>query len=251
MANVNTIPVVVTPSRSQLCLPGNVVTDSNGNPVLNPDGSYKTSGIEILDPGPASAQAKTIPPKIQVPKSFLISFANPTPPGGIGRLSQLQTKATMTMLGQALSGFSYNLFSASNQLGKYQLSADTLHNLGYIKFSYLNKYGSKAVKYNDAWTGLNGIVDANTWLLSAGVQENTMYKLMANNYEYMANAQIIKSADNLCTRAGMVCVAHILGIEGARTWRTTAAGTDAVGNTGSYFFALGRYAVDVLSYLTI
>ena len=251
MANINSIPALIPFITQQVCLPGNVVLDSRGNPVLNPDGSYKTSGVEQLDPGPASAKTQTIPASVQVPKSFLVSYANPAPPGGIDRLSPLQVKATMTMLGKALSGFSYTLLNGSNQIGKYQFNATMLYNLGYLKLSHVDAYSDNAIKYTDAWTGKDGIINLNTWFLSTGVQETAMYNLMTINYNYMTQSHVIKSDDNLCTRAGMLCVAHILGIDKTGEWRKTGQGLDIVGNSGSYFFALGRYAVDVLAYLTI
>jgi hypothetical protein len=250
MAKVNEIPVVKPMFTSRLCLPGNVVLDSRGQPMLNADGSYMTAGIEILDPGPASASKFLIPSGIQLDRSFLFSYTNPTPPSGIDRFSQLQIKAIMSMLGQALSGFSYKLANGNNQLGKYQFTALQLYEQGYIKLKYLDQYDSAAVKYTHAWTGRDGIVDVNTWLLSGGIQEKAMFQLLASNYNYLTLGQIIKSSDNLCTAAGMLAVAHILGIDGAKTWRATGTGKDTSGNTGGYFFVLGRYAIDVLSYTT-
>jgi hypothetical protein len=248
MAKVNEIPLVNPIYSSRLCLPGNVVLDSKGQPMLNADGSYMTSGVEQLDPGPAGAGNFSIPNNVRLTRSFLFSYTNPSPSAGIDRFGQLQVKAIMSMLGQALSGFSYRLVNGSDQLGKYQFSALQLYEQGYIKLSYYNQYGPAAVKYNYAWTGRDGMINANTWLLSGGIQEKAMFRLLASNYNYLTLGQIIKSSDNLCTAAGMLSVAHILGIDGARTWRATGQGKDPTGNTGGYFFSLGRYAIDVLSY---
>lgn len=254
MADVNTAPEPINYKIDEDCLPGNVVRDSAGNPIKNSDGSYRTSGVEVLDPGPQAAKSQAIQESQRVPKSYLFSIANPDPPGGIGRLSRLQVKAIMSMMAKSLSGNSYSSIGPSNYVGKYQISPSILTAFGYVKTDFFFSYGVDAVKKDSAWTGKDSIKSLPNWFLSTGVQEQVMYQLMQNNYTIMTNNDAIKTTDNLCTIAGMLCVAHILGAEpgteripGARFWRQTGSGQDLTGKNAAYYFSLGRYAVDVLA----
>ena len=254
MANVNKQPTKITYVVDEDCVPTNVVRDIGGKPVYNEDGSYKTSGSEMLDPGPQAAKNQGFAFTQQVPKSYLISVLNPDSIGGIGRLSKLHVRAINTVLAKQLSGISYAFINPNNYMGKYQMSPEILTSLGYIKQKFLDTYGSYAVHKDDAWTGKDGISSLNAWFNSSGVQEKAMYTMMSNNYVTLSSNDGIKSDDSLCTIAGMLCVAHILGPDlgttsspGARLWRDTGGGTDKNGNLGTTFFSLGRYAIDVLA----
>ena len=254
MANVNSTPEQINYVTEDECVPGNAVRDTFGKPVRTVDGSFVLLGEEQLDPGPRAAKDQGLTIARQIPKNFLVSIDNPNPPGGVGRLNTLYTKAVMTVLGQASSGLSYNLIGASDFVGKYQIDASTLADLGYIKTEYVSVYSRASVKKDIAWTGKDGITSLLSWFNSPGVQEKTMYQLLQQNYNIMLNNGAITSADNLCTIAGMLCVAHILGpgtgtekSPGAKRWRETGGGQDINGNFAAYYFALGRYAVDVLA----
>jgi hypothetical protein len=254
MADVNSLIATVAIKTEDECVPNNVVRDSAGAPIRLANGSFLTSGEEKLDSGPRAAKSQTLPLIYQVQKNVLVSVNTPEPPAGIGRLNRLHIKAVMVMLAQAASGNVYNLITASNFVGKYQLSALTLSELGYIKPEYVVSYGLGTVKRQDAWTGKDGINNLETWFLSTGVQESAMYSFLSKNYISMQNNGAIKEDDNLCTIAGMLCVAHILGPDagseinpGAKRWRSTGGGTDANGNYASTYFLLGRYAIDVLA----
>jgi hypothetical protein len=254
MADVNSLSTAAVLKTDEECVPNNVVRDAAGNPVKLPSGLFLTSGEEILDPGPQIAKTQSIPASFRVSKNVLVSIQNPDVPSGIGRLSALQVKAVKTMIARAASGYSYNFISAANSVGKYQLNAETLSGLGYIKPEFVIQVGSEAVKKPAAWTGKDNITSLEVWFKSAGVQENSMFSLMENNYISMENNRSIKVDDNLCTIAGMLCVAHVLGPDtgteqapGAKRWRETGSGQDINGSNGSVYFLLGRYAVDVLA----
>ena len=254
MAEVNSLPATVVIKTEDECIPNNVVRDAAGNPVKLPNGSFLTSGEEKLDSGPQTAKNQTLPLNFQVQKSVLVNVSTPEPPGGIGRLNRLHVKAIMVMIAQAASSNLYNLITASDFVGKYQLSAITVSELGYIKPDHVVAYGLQTVKRKDAWTGKDAITSLETWFLSPGVQETAMFNFLEKNYIAMQNNGAIKEDDNLCTIAGMLCVAHILGPDsgtelapGAKRWRATGGGKDINGNYASTYFLLGRYAIDVLA----
>ncbi len=254
MAEVSALPATVIIKTEDECIPNNVVRDAAGNPIRLANGSFLTSGEEKLDSGPQTAKNQTLPLNFQVQKSVLVNLSTPEPPGGIGRLTRLHVKAVMIMIARAASGNLYNLITPSDFVGKYQLSAITLSELGYIKPEYVVTYGLSTVKRREAWTGKDRINSLETWFLSPGVQEAAMFNFLEKNYISMQNNGAIKDEDNLCTIAGMLCVAHILGPDsgtelapGAKRWRTTGGGKDVNGNYASTYFLLGRYAIDVLA----
>jgi hypothetical protein len=256
--NVNLVNEKITYTVEDDCIPNNVVRDSRGRPVKNADGTYQTSGAEVLDPGPQAAKNQGIFFANQIPKSFLVSYQNPEPLGGINRLNKLHVKAINTVLAKTLSGFSYAFINPNNYTGKYQLSPKTLIDLGYLKQNYYDQYSSGAVKKEDAWTGKDSITSIDLWFNSSGTQEKAMYTLLRKNYAELSANQGILPDDSICTIAGMLCVAHVLGpglgtesMPGARRWRATGGGRDINGNQGTTFFSLGRYAIDVLASKTI
>jgi len=254
MANVNTAPTPVVLITEDQCIPNNVVRDSAGNPVKDTNGAWKIVGEEILDAGPQAARTQGLSVAQRIPKSYLVSNVNPDPPGGIGRLNVLYTKALMTVLGKAASGSVYSVLGPTGQVGKYQMTAGQLVLLGYVKSEHFVANGADCLKSDAAWTGKDRIVNLQSWFISSGIQENAMYQMLLNNYTVLSGNQGIKSDDNLCTLAGMLAVAHIIGPDagteqfpGAVRWRYTGGGQDQNGNTGNLYFGLGRYAVDVLA----
>ena len=74
------------------------------------------------------------------------------------------------------------------------------------------------------------------------MMENTSF-----NYKSLSQKGAIKEGDDLCTVAGMLCASHLIGASAANIWRKTGEGSDANGTTGTDYFNMGRYAVDVLA----
>jgi len=230
---------------------GNVLKDSLGNPVTDGSGNPVKTGVATADPGPAQAEGK--PVTKPVPKEWISRDDAPNPPGGIGPLNQFQVKCVMTQLAYSESRFSYDIRESSNgnYLGRYQLGAAAFTDLKYIKSDYYSQYRTQAVRYPDAWYGKENIFSDSDYLANRAVQEKVMYTLMTANYNALikkSNGKYgINSTDDLCTVAGMLCVAHLLGAAGARQWRYSAVGSDANGTDGATYYNRGRYAIDILA----
>jgi hypothetical protein len=251
---INDAPAPETGPTPTDCVPSNVVKDSNGNPVKSGSGGYVTSGEEKLDPGPASGYRQNLPKSKLAPKSYMSREETPNPPGGIGPLSQLHVKALCVAMGYCESAFNYKAINQLNYVGKYQFGAAALTDLGYIKLDFYKQYKNSAVKQAGAWTGEDGIKSLEDFFNAPAIQEKAFFKLLNANYKRMVSNGAIKEADNLCTIAGMMCVAQLLGpntgtekAPGAKGWRSSAAGQDANGVTGGLYFAVGKYAIDVLA----
>jgi len=159
----------------------------------------------------------------------------------------------MSQMAYSESRFDYNIREAANgnYLGRYQLGSAAFTDLKYMKLDYYNQYRTKAVRYADAWYGKDDINKDTDYLASKTTQEKVMFDLMTMNYNALTKRVDgkygISSDDDLCTVAGMLCVAHLLGASGARKWRYTAAGGDANGTDGATYYNRGRYAIDILA----
>jgi len=235
------------------CTPrGPVVKDSSGNVVKDGNGNPVRSSASESDPGPAAAAKKGV--DNPVPAEWLSRPDAPNPPGGIGPLSQHQVKCIMTQMAYSESRFAYDIREKTNgnYLGRYQIGAGALVETGYMNVEYFRKYNTSAVRYPDAWTGQDNVKSDADFLANKAVQEKVMYALMQKNYNYLLSKSdgkrgIDPDNDDLCTIAGMLCVAQLLGAGGARKWRFTASGADANGSTGDIYYNRGRYAIDILA----
>jgi hypothetical protein len=74
-----------------------------------------------------------------------------------------------------------------------------------------------------------------------------MDRLLQSNYSTLSRIGAVKSSDDTATVAGMLSTSHLLGAGGAQTWRRTGAGADANNTSGTSYFNMGRYAVNVLA----
>lgn len=198
-----------------------------------------------LDPGPASAAGK--PVKGALDKDWLKKPDVPDPPGGVGPLSQYQVKCLMAQIAFSESGWNYRAKNSLNYVGRYQTGAAALVDMGYIKMDYFKQFRNGAVNQPASWTGKDGITSLEDYFNNKAVQESVMYNLLQANYKTLVRIGGIKQGDDLCTVAGVLQVAHLLGAGGAKNWRLSAGGADANGTDGATYFNKARYAIDVLS----
>ena len=199
-----------------------------------------------LDPGPKEAAGQGVTKPVN--KSFLARADAPTVTTGIGPLTPDMVKALMTQIGWTESGCKYNIVNTIGFCGKYQFGAAALVETGHIKRDAFTLYGgNKAIGVPSAWTGKDGLNSKEDFLNNGPVQEKLMQFLLKMNYNNLVRNGAIKEGDDLCTVAGMMAVAQLLGASGAKKWRLTGGGVDAYGTTGSMYFNRGRYAVDVLA----
>jgi len=221
---------------------GGVVLDGSGNPV--------GTGSATLDSGPSSAAGKPVKSKLE--KSKLTQ--QPVPQNGIGPLSVSEVRALMAQLGWKESSWNYSAVNTFGFSGKYQFGAAALVDRGYIYKDYYDKHKNAALTIDNAWTGKNGINSRDNWLANTTIQEQVMYEQLTANYQQLVRNNGIKEGDDKCTIGGMLCVAHLLGpnkgtsrAPGAVSWRTTGNGNDAYGTSGTDYYNMGRYAIDVLA----
>ena len=212
-------------------------------PVVECKGSKSAAE---LDPGPRDAAGQGVSKAVN--KSFLTRADAPVVTEGIGPLTTDMIKALMTQIGWTESGCKYNVVNTIGYCGKYQFGAAALVETGHIKRDAYTLYGgNKAIGIPTSWTGKDGLNSKEDFLNNGPVQEKLMQFLLKLNYNNLVRNGGIKPGDDICTVAGMMAVAQLLGASGAKKWRLTGGGVDAYGTTGSMYFNRGRYAVDVLA----
>jgi hypothetical protein len=197
------------------------------------------------DAGPKAAQGVGV--KNPASKSLLTRSSAPTVTEGVGPLTAQQTAAVMAQLGHNESGSNYQAENQYAYIGKYQTGAAVLVDQGYIKRDAYALYGNKAVNNASSWTGKDGITSKEEYKNNGPLQEKVMQQLLKSNYKTLTRIGAIKNGDDQCTVAGMLAASHLIGAGGANNWRNTGGGQDANGTTGTSYFNMGRYAVDVLA----
>ena len=226
---------------------GSTVTDGSGNPVktgtTDTTGSNSDQGITM-----AAGESVDLP---TCPAEYLAKSSTYNPSSGVGttpKLSQQQTKAMMAELGYYESQFNYSLINV-DRIGKYQVDAQYLANLGYIKPDAIAQYGtSDTLNRDQSWTGKDNIQSESDFFASEIVQDTIQFNEFTNNYSALiANGGILPT-DDICTAAGMLFVAHqFRSADKALEWRKQGALIDELGRTGAKYYNQGRYAIDVLA----
>lgn len=226
------------------------VTTSNGSIVVDGSGNPVTSGTSKLDAGPESAKGK--PTEKPAPPSSMTRPDTPSPTqipsagSGILGLNATHLKALMIQIGYYESELDYSKIDESKKLyGRYQINGHYLKQYGYVT-------DADAV----TWSGLNDINSAADWAAATGYQDDVMEEILNDNYAKLAAVKSIKDKDDICTVAGMLAVSYFFRdsanpVDKARFWRDQGTQTNADGLVGAIAFNHGRYAIDVLSTVSI
>jgi mannose-6-phosphate isomerase-like protein (cupin superfamily) len=224
-----------------------VVTGSDGISVNNAGKPVVSGTNSSSDAGPTEALTQSV--RKPADKSYMSRDDNPTPSAGIGPLDATQVKALKTQIALSESGYNYGATEAArgNYLGKYQIGGAVLSDQGYIKPDAYAKYGTAAVNYPSSWTGKDGVTSKDSFLANPTAQEASMDRLLQSNYKTLSKIGAVNSSDDSATVAGMLSTSHLLGAGGAKTWRRTGEGADANNTSGTSYFNMGRYAVNVLA----
>lgn len=237
-------PLTASPKKPNETTNG-VTTGASPSKALPIVDCNNTSSGPASGAGPQSAQNQGV--NNPVSGSAMNKVGNPDPTAGVGPLTATQTKALMTQMGWNESGSNYSASNQYNYLGKYQTGAAVLSDQGYIKRDAYALYGNKAVNYPTSWTGKDGVTSRESYLTNGPVQEKIMEANLNNNYNTLLKTSALQAGDDQCTVAGMLAASHLLGAGGAKTWRNSGGGADANGTTGTSYYNMGRYAVDVLA----
>ena len=145
---------------------------------------------------------------------------------------------------KAALGFkeSTNNYKAVNQLGyigKYQMGAPMLTDLGYVKRGTRNS----DLNNPDNWTGKDGVTSKDSFLGNSTVQESAMDAELVMNEKRLTKLGVIDQNSTAQEKAGYLATSHLLGTGGARDMKAGITKSDANGVTGKQYYDLGYSAV--------
>lgn len=140
-------------------------------------------------------------------------------------------------------GTDYTQITPDMRAGRYAFTADHLEQAGYYKPGYAAQYGNQSAYRQDVWTKKDGIFTMRQFLNAGGVQEQMMQTLLEKNYKALIAAGVMAETSPSPHLAGMLFVAHLLGVNGAVNWAASGVGTDALGNKATDYYAQGQYMI--------
>lgn len=141
------------------------------------------------------------------------------------------------------NGGDYKQLTPDARAGRYAFTSRQLEQTGYYKPGYADRYGQDCLYRKDVWTKKDGIINMRSFLNSAGVQEEAMQNLLSKNYKALISLGVMTENNPTSHIAGMLFVAHLLGVSDAVTWASTGIGTDSLGRKGTEWYSQGHYMI--------
>jgi hypothetical protein len=150
-----------------------------------------------------------------------------------------KTQAYAEAVARRESNNSYDAVGADGRLGRYQITASSLEVNGYLKSGSFVEFGQAAVNQAANWTGKDGVHNSAVYLADKVTQENVFIIFTENNLAALKSLGTIIATNPVSTIAGILFVAHKLGVSNAAAWRDGSAGRDSFGTTADEYFKLG------------
>lgn len=144
-------------------------------------------------------------------------------------------QALKDALGQKESSNNYKAVNQLGYIGKYQMGAAMLTDLGYVKRGTSNSQLSNP----SSWTGKDGISSKEAFLANPGVQESAMDAELAMNKQRLIKQGVIGANTPTEEVSGYLATSHLLGTGGAQKLKAGTNGTDANGVSGQTYYNLG------------
>jgi hypothetical protein len=238
IAQPNSVSSIVTklPTHEPYGRPDtNSMPSSDTTPGLEPKPTYT---------GKTDATKTTAGTSVSNPATDKDLRNQPTAYNTIATLNQNQMTAYYAQLGKQQSDNDYTKIGTDGKVGKYQFNYTTLQNLGYVGQACKNN--SQMQTNPNVWTGKDGATSLDAFINLTNIQETAIADYTMGNYNAMASNGAITGDLAPEEMAGMLAVGHLLGPNGAYTWRTTGSGV-AAGVTGNSYFQMGKFSATILA----
>jgi hypothetical protein len=147
--------------------------------------------------------------------------------------------ALKAVLGEKESNNNYFAVNQLNYIGKYQMGAAMLTDLGYVKKGTKNR----DLDNPDSWTGKNGVTSKDSFLSNSSEQEVAMDSELVLNEKRLRRMGVIDETSTSQEISGYMATSHLLGTGGARDMKRGVVKSDANGVTGNTYYKLGFHAV--------
>lgn len=178
----------------------------------------------------------------------------------IAQLSATQLRNLLAQIAYTASNWDYKKIGSNNELGRYQVTPQTLEIYGYLTAGATASYGTDSVNYQHCWRAFSNtyadyLIDIGSiteFLNNTTAQEFLSYQRLTDLYNGCVKIGAIKTNDTADVVAGMLYVAWELGV-GAPANINNSSGTGAYAwryfnvGAGAGYYASGRYSVTILS----
>ena len=140
----------------------------------------------------------------------------------------------------------YATVNSYDYVGKYQVGAEALQTVGYLKTPVPARSLTNAEMSDSRnWTGKNGVFNLEEFKQNKNnVQEKSMYDITASNYSILRSKGIIDTQMSADQIAGYLGSAHLLGWTGARDLKNGVNGADGNGTKASSWWEAGARAIN-------
>lgn len=208
-------------------------------------------------------QATRTAPRDPLPVAWLGRADAPVPCPDwavIAQLSATQLRNLLAQIAYTASVWDYKKIGSNNELGRYQVTPQTLETYGYLTAGATASYGTDSVNYQHVWRAFSNtyadylidIGNMTEFLNNTTAQEFLSYQRLTDLYNACVKIGAIKTNDTADVVAGMLYVSWELGVgtpaninnssgSGAYAWRYFNVGA------GATYYASGRYSVTILS----
>lgn len=139
-------------------------------------------------------------------------------------------------IGKRESNNNYQAVNTIGFVGKYQMGAAALEDVGLVKPGTAKK-GNKALRDPSNWTVPGGL---DTFLSKPELQEEVFGMYTRQNESRLRKAGLITDTTSPDEAAGHLATAHLKGVGGAIRLARGEDNSDAYGTSASSYFALGR-----------
>jgi hypothetical protein len=147
-----------------------------------------------------------------------------------------------------VGGQNYGVVSPIGELGKYQINAEQLAQLGYVKY-LTNVKGERVfpsnfrLASNDIWQGKSGMTSIQKFVSTPAIQEKMMNELVAFNYDQLILDGIITPTTRVEQIGGYLSIAHNTGLFAVKQFVNGENVVNARGQTAYEAYQLGHTAV--------
>lgn len=183
----------------------------------------------------------------------------------VDKITSTMLRNLQSQIGYDFSNWDYTKIGPNEEVGRYQVTAQTLENYGLLVKGATTAYGKDAVNRTFCWK--SSVIRKNTnsyanyvynlssvldFLNHPTTQDHLAYQIIYDLYNALKSINLVSDADSADVAAGMIYVAWVLGVgttptatmphgTGAWAWRYHGDGA------GIRYFNAGRYAVTILS----
>jgi len=172
----------------------------------------------MLNQTPTQSNAKSVSAAIPSDSSLGINF-----------------QSYASKIGERESSNNYKAVNTIGYVGKYQLGAMALEDIGLVKPG-TGKKGNKALDNDDNWVG--GL-SKEKFLNSPEIQEQAMLAYTKKNMGYLRAKGVITGSESKEQIAGLLAAAHLTGWSGAKALKMGEVKEDQYGSKSSEYYNIG------------